>query len=124
MPLKESKYKIVFMWVSGLAAPSYSNFMRVASNTKHLMDFTVWAPEHIYSPNAIVNLSSSLPPLQTIGATDWETFKIDNRFFLVVANSQKISDLGPSSYSINSTVYELSTLTNSFIRFQEILTHR
>uniref|UniRef100_A0A3P8UD37 Thrombospondin type laminin G domain and EAR repeats n=1 Tax=Cynoglossus semilaevis TaxID=244447 RepID=A0A3P8UD37_CYNSE len=61
--------------------------------------------------------------IPTIGATDWETFKIDNRFFLVVANSQKISDLGPSSYSINSTVYELSTLTNSFIRFQEILTH-
>lgn len=62
--------------------------------------------------------------LQTVGATDWETFQIDGRFFLAVANSQKISDHGPSVYSINSTVYELNMLTQTFIRFQDILTHR
>ncbi|AWP13685.1 putative thrombospondin-type laminin G domain and EAR repeat-containing protein-like [Scophthalmus maximus] len=59
----------------------------------------------------------------TVGATDWETFQIDGRFFLAVANSQKVSDGGLSPYSINSTVYELSALTQTFIRFQDILTH-
>uniref|UniRef100_A0A3P8SUB8 Thrombospondin type laminin G domain and EAR repeats n=1 Tax=Amphiprion percula TaxID=161767 RepID=A0A3P8SUB8_AMPPE len=61
--------------------------------------------------------------IPTVGATDWETFQIDGRFFLAVANSQKVSDHGPSLYSINSTVYELNTLTQTFIRFQDILTH-
>ncbi|XP_034429240.1 thrombospondin-type laminin G domain and EAR repeat-containing protein-like isoform X2 [Hippoglossus hippoglossus] len=61
--------------------------------------------------------------IPTVGATDWETFQIEGRFFLAVANSQKISDRGPSPYSINSTVYELSALTQTFIRFQDILTH-
>ncbi|XP_034550291.1 thrombospondin-type laminin G domain and EAR repeat-containing protein-like isoform X2 [Notolabrus celidotus] len=61
--------------------------------------------------------------IPTIGATDWETFQIDGRFFLAVANSQMISGRGPSLYSINSTVYELNTLTQTFIRFQDILTH-
>lgn len=59
-----------------------------------------------------------------MGATDWETFQIDGRFFLVVANSQRVSDDGPSLYSINSTVYELNILTQTFISFQDILTHR
>ncbi|XP_063743946.1 thrombospondin-type laminin G domain and EAR repeat-containing protein-like isoform X3 [Eleginops maclovinus] len=63
------------------------------------------------------------PNTQTLGATDWETFQIDGRFFLAVANSQKVCERGPSLYSINSTVYELNTLTHSFIRFQDILTH-
>ncbi|XP_029283836.1 thrombospondin-type laminin G domain and EAR repeat-containing protein [Cottoperca gobio] len=61
--------------------------------------------------------------IPTVGATDWETFQIDGRFFLAVANSQKVSERGPSLYSINSTVYELNTLTQTFIRFQDILTH-
>ncbi|KAF3694317.1 Thrombospondin-type laminin G domain and EAR repeat-containing protein [Channa argus] len=61
--------------------------------------------------------------IQTVGATDWETFHIDGRFFLAVANSQKVSSRGPSLYSINSTVYELNALTQTFIRFQDILTH-
>ncbi|XP_059198263.1 thrombospondin-type laminin G domain and EAR repeat-containing protein-like [Centropristis striata] len=61
--------------------------------------------------------------IPTVGATDWETFQIDGRFFLAVANSQKVSDRGPSLYSINSTVYELNTLTQTFIRFQDVLTH-
>ncbi|KAE8277781.1 Thrombospondin-type laminin G domain and EAR repeat-containing protein [Larimichthys crocea] len=60
---------------------------------------------------------------RTVGATDWETFQIDGRFFLVVANSQRVSEQGPSLYSINSTVYELNTFTQTFIRFQDILTH-
>uniref|UniRef100_A0A3Q3MM89 Thrombospondin type laminin G domain and EAR repeats n=1 Tax=Mastacembelus armatus TaxID=205130 RepID=A0A3Q3MM89_9TELE len=61
--------------------------------------------------------------IPTVGATDWETFQIDGRFFLAVANSQKVSGRGPSLYSINSTVYELNTLTQTFIRFQDFLTH-
>ncbi|XP_038575910.1 thrombospondin-type laminin G domain and EAR repeat-containing protein-like [Micropterus salmoides] len=61
--------------------------------------------------------------IPTVGATDWETFEIDGRFFLAVANSQKVLGRGPSLYSINSTVYELNTLTRTFIRFQDILTH-
>uniref|UniRef100_A0A3Q3JXF8 Thrombospondin-like N-terminal domain-containing protein n=1 Tax=Monopterus albus TaxID=43700 RepID=A0A3Q3JXF8_MONAL len=61
--------------------------------------------------------------IPTVGATDWEMFQIDGRFFLAVANSQKISDSGPSLYSINSTVYELNTFTQTFIRFQDVLTH-
>nr|XP_033473941.1 thrombospondin-type laminin G domain and EAR repeat-containing protein-like [Epinephelus lanceolatus] len=61
--------------------------------------------------------------IPTVGATDWETFQIDGRFFLAVANSQKVSERGPSLYSINSTVYELNMLTQTFIPFQDILTH-
>uniref|UniRef100_A0A673AP45 Thrombospondin type laminin G domain and EAR repeats n=1 Tax=Sphaeramia orbicularis TaxID=375764 RepID=A0A673AP45_9TELE len=61
--------------------------------------------------------------IPTVGATDWEWFQIDGRFFLAVANSQMVPDRGPSVYSINSTVYELNTLTQTFIRFQDILTH-
>lgn len=62
--------------------------------------------------------------VQTLGATDWETFQVDGRFFLAVANSQKVSERGPSLYSINSTVYELNMLTQTFMPFQDILTHR
>ncbi|XP_068592498.1 thrombospondin-type laminin G domain and EAR repeat-containing protein-like [Cebidichthys violaceus] len=61
--------------------------------------------------------------IPTVGATDWETFQIDGRFFLAVANSQKVWNNGPNLYSINSTVYELNRLTQTFIRFQDILTH-
>ncbi|XP_029967173.1 thrombospondin-type laminin G domain and EAR repeat-containing protein isoform X1 [Salarias fasciatus] len=61
--------------------------------------------------------------IQTVGATDWEMFQIDGRVFLAVANSQKVLERGPSLYSINSTIYELNTLTRTFIRFQDILTH-
>ncbi|KAM4559500.1 thrombospondin-type laminin G domain and EAR repeat-containing protein-like [Odontesthes bonariensis] len=61
--------------------------------------------------------------ITTVGATDWEAFQIDGRFFLAVANSQKVSSQGPIFYSINSTVYELNMLTQTFIRFQDILTH-
>ncbi|XP_072770487.1 thrombospondin-type laminin G domain and EAR repeat-containing protein [Nerophis lumbriciformis] len=65
----------------------------------------------------------SFQNIPTLGATDWETFEIDGRFFLAVANSQKVSERSPSLYSINSTVYELSTISWTFIRFQDILTH-
>uniref|UniRef100_A0A3Q2PYW6 Thrombospondin type laminin G domain and EAR repeats n=1 Tax=Fundulus heteroclitus TaxID=8078 RepID=A0A3Q2PYW6_FUNHE len=61
--------------------------------------------------------------ITTVGATDWEMFQIDGRFFLAVANSQQLSSRGPSLYSINSTVYELNMFTQTFIRFQDILTH-
>ena len=75
-------------------------------------------------PVSDVESSKAVFSLQMVGATDWETFQIDGRFFLAVANSQKVSDRGPSLYSINSTVYELNTLTQTFIPFQDILTHR
>ncbi|XP_061548232.1 thrombospondin-type laminin G domain and EAR repeat-containing protein-like [Phycodurus eques] len=62
--------------------------------------------------------------IPTLGATDWEPFELGGRFFLAVANSQNLSLwLGSSRYSINSTIYELSTLTWTFERFQDILTH-
>ncbi|KAF7641559.1 hypothetical protein LDENG_00277550, partial [Lucifuga dentata] len=62
--------------------------------------------------------------IPTVGATDWEMFQINSRFFLAVANSQMVLERGPSLYSINSTIYELNTFTRTFIRFQDILTHR
>ncbi|MEQ2161984.1 hypothetical protein GOODEAATRI_015313, partial [Goodea atripinnis] len=52
------------------------------------------------------------------------TVAIDDRFFLAVANSQQLSSRGPSLYNINSTVYELNMFTQTFIRFQDILTYR
>ncbi|XP_068602720.1 thrombospondin-type laminin G domain and EAR repeat-containing protein-like [Brachionichthys hirsutus] len=61
--------------------------------------------------------------IPTVGATDWETFQIHGRFFLAVANSQKVPERGPSLYSINSTIYELNIFTQTFIPFQDILTH-
>ncbi|XP_075871955.1 thrombospondin-type laminin G domain and EAR repeat-containing protein-like isoform X2 [Nelusetta ayraudi] len=61
--------------------------------------------------------------IPTFGATDWESFQVDGRYFLVVANSQKVWQHGPSVYNINSTVYELNTLTRTFIPFQDLLTH-
>uniref|UniRef100_A0A8C6TP60 Thrombospondin-type laminin G domain and EAR repeats b n=1 Tax=Neogobius melanostomus TaxID=47308 RepID=A0A8C6TP60_9GOBI len=61
--------------------------------------------------------------IPTQGAVDWEAFSFEGRYFLAVANSQRVSERGPSNYSINSTVYELNPLTQSFLRFQDILTH-
>ncbi|KAM6934658.1 thrombospondin-type laminin G domain and EAR repeat-containing protein-like [Xenentodon cancila] len=61
--------------------------------------------------------------ITTVGAADWEMFQIDGRFFLAVANSQKLSVDGLNLHSINSTVYELNLLTQTFIHFQSILTH-
>ncbi|XP_068185867.1 thrombospondin-type laminin G domain and EAR repeat-containing protein [Antennarius striatus] len=78
------------------------------------------------SSTVYVWLDGRFQPYQsipTLGATDWETFQIHGRFFLAVANSQKVPDHGPSLYSINSTIYELNTLTQTFIPFQDVLTH-
>nr|XP_046260657.1 thrombospondin-type laminin G domain and EAR repeat-containing protein-like [Scatophagus argus]XP_046260658.1 thrombospondin-type laminin G domain and EAR repeat-containing protein-like [Scatophagus argus] len=78
------------------------------------------------SSTVYVWLDGCFQPFQsipTVGATDWEVFQIDGRLFLAVANSQKVSDHGPSLYSINSTVYELNKFTQTFIPFQNILTH-
>ncbi|XP_056144945.1 thrombospondin-type laminin G domain and EAR repeat-containing protein-like [Lampris incognitus] len=61
--------------------------------------------------------------IPTVGATDWEMFQIEERYFLVVANSQRVVERSPSLYSLNSTIYELNTLTQTFIRFQDLLTH-
>ncbi|KAF5891519.1 thrombospondin-type laminin G domain and EAR repeat-containing protein-like, partial [Clarias magur] len=60
--------------------------------------------------------------IQTFGAIDWEMFQINNRFFLAVANSQKLSDSGAVLYNINSTIYELNTTSQSFVKFQDIAT--
>ncbi|TSR51427.1 Thrombospondin-type laminin G domain and EAR repeat-containing protein [Bagarius yarrelli] len=60
--------------------------------------------------------------IRTFGAIDWEMFQIDNRFFLAVANSQKLSDSSTVVYNINSTIYELNTTSQSFIKFQDITT--
>ncbi|KAK3569437.1 hypothetical protein QTP86_030069 [Hemibagrus guttatus] len=61
-------------------------------------------------------------PATTFGAIDWEMFQIDNRFFLAVANSQKLSDSSTVLYNINSTIYELNTTSQNFIKFQDIAT--
>lgn len=67
---------------------------------------------------------NSIWSFQTFGAIDWEMFQIDNRFFLAVANSQKLSDSNTVVYNINSTIYELNTTSQSFIKFQDIATSR
>ena len=59
---------------------------------------------------------------QTSGATDWEMFEIGGRVFLAVANGE-LHTHGSSQYSINSTIYELNMELQTFIRFQDILTH-
>ncbi|KAL0985671.1 hypothetical protein UPYG_G00160290 [Umbra pygmaea] len=61
--------------------------------------------------------------IKTVGATDWEMFQIGNRYFLAVANGQMLSEKGPSVYNINSTIYELNIMTQTFIKFQDILTN-
>ncbi|XP_065818607.1 thrombospondin-type laminin G domain and EAR repeat-containing protein isoform X1 [Labrus bergylta] len=91
----------------------------VVANTFDGQTTTISSTVYVWL-NGCFQTFQSIP---TIGATDWETFQIDGRFFLAVANSQMISGRGPSLYSINSTVYELNTLTQTFIRFQDILTH-
>ncbi|CAL1581616.1 unnamed protein product [Knipowitschia caucasica] len=60
--------------------------------------------------------------IPTQGAVDWEAFSFDGRHFLAVANSQRVSDRAVD-YTINSTIYELSTLSHSFLPFQNLLTH-
>ncbi|KAJ8282349.1 hypothetical protein COCON_G00048680 [Conger conger] len=61
--------------------------------------------------------------ISTFGATDWEMFQIGNRVFLAVANGQKFYENVPSLYAINSTIYELSTTTKTFLKFQDIVTY-
>ncbi|CAB1346874.1 unnamed protein product [Coregonus sp. 'balchen'] len=46
-----------------------------------------------------------------------------NRYFLAVANGQKLNERGPSHYNINSTIYELNSITQTFIKFQDIVTN-
>ncbi|XP_031436015.2 thrombospondin-type laminin G domain and EAR repeat-containing protein-like, partial [Clupea harengus] len=60
--------------------------------------------------------------ITTSGATDWEMFEIGGRVFLAVANGE-LHTHGSSQYSINSTIYELNMELQTFIRFQDILTH-
>ncbi|KAJ8004417.1 hypothetical protein DPEC_G00135500 [Dallia pectoralis] len=75
--------------------------------------------------NIYIWLGGTFRPFQSIktaGATDWEMFQIGNRYFLAVANSQSWNDRGPSLYNINSTIYELNVMTQTFIKFQDILT--
>ncbi|KAJ8255330.1 hypothetical protein GJAV_G00203650 [Gymnothorax javanicus] len=61
--------------------------------------------------------------ISTFGATDWEMFQIGNRVFLAVANGQKFYENVPSLYAINSTIYELSMTTKTFLKFQDIVTY-
>uniref|UniRef100_A0A8C1SQG5 Thrombospondin-type laminin G domain and EAR repeats b n=1 Tax=Cyprinus carpio TaxID=7962 RepID=A0A8C1SQG5_CYPCA len=61
--------------------------------------------------------------ITTFGAIDWEMFQIENRVFLAVANSQMLTEEGKILYSINSTIYELSMTSQTFIKFQEIETN-
>uniref|UniRef100_A0A3Q4BND1 Uncharacterized protein n=1 Tax=Mola mola TaxID=94237 RepID=A0A3Q4BND1_MOLML len=103
-----------FLVVAGFPSANQDPQITMASGS---IDYTCFSITTLH-------ISLDLQILHTLGlTTDWETFQIDDRFFLVVANSQKVAGHGPSLYSINSTVYELNTFTQSFIPFQDILTH-
>ncbi|MFT7818143.1 thrombospondin-type laminin G domain and EAR repeat-containing protein-like, partial [Arapaima gigas] len=80
---------------------------------------------HINS-NIYIWMDGLFQPFQaimTLGATDWEMFQIGNRTFLAVANSQMLHQKGPSLYALNSTIYELSITTKTFLKFQDIGTY-
>ncbi|KPP72316.1 hypothetical protein Z043_108689, partial [Scleropages formosus] len=80
---------------------------------------------HINS-NIYIWMDGMFQPFQAIatqGATDWEMFQIGNRTFLAVANSQMLYQKGPSLYALNSTIYELSMTTKTFLKFQDIGTY-
>ena len=51
-------------------------------------------------------------------------FQIGNRFFLAVANSQRLEGSGSILYNINSTIYELNMTSQTFVKFQDITTSR
>lgn len=75
--------------------------------------------------NVLSCFNYSLPlSIQTLGATDWEMFRIGDRYFLAVANGHMLYDRRPSLYAINSTIYELDMVTQMFITFQNIGTYR
>nr|XP_029513530.1 thrombospondin-type laminin G domain and EAR repeat-containing protein-like [Oncorhynchus nerka] len=50
-------------------------------------------------------------------------FQVKDRYFLAVANGQKLNERGPSHYNINSTIYELNVITQTFVKFQDIVTN-
>ncbi|GCB78528.1 hypothetical protein scyTo_0016830, partial [Scyliorhinus torazame] len=62
----------------------------------------------------------------TYGATDWEVFRVRERVFLAVANSQSyetgaLNRINP--FNINSTIYELNITAQMFVKFQDIPTN-
>ncbi|TRZ00568.1 hypothetical protein DNTS_022952 [Danionella cerebrum] len=71
-------------------------------------------------------LGGTFQPYQSIttyGAIDWEVFQIENRVFLAVANSQMLTEEGKILYSINSSIYELSIASQTFLKFQDVQTN-
>ena len=65
--------------------------------------------------------------MQTVGATDWEFFKVDNDFFLVVSNAFNYGpDVDPEAdpYKTNSTIYRLNKTLKTFEVYQNIVTYR
>jgi hypothetical protein len=61
--------------------------------------------------------------LDTHGAIDLESFQIDSRYFLAVANAQDTTMTSVGQFTLNSTIYEYNSEQNKFVKFQEILTH-
>ena len=62
--------------------------------------------------------------LQTVGASDWEFFQFDNRYFLAVANGfDKVASSTESQRTSNSSIYELNVRDAKFVLYQEIETH-
>lgn len=78
----------------------------------------------VSTPVRVKAFISSKKIFQTFGAIDWEMFQIENRVFLAVANSQMLTEEGTILYSINSSIYELSMTSQTFIKFQDIETNR
>ncbi|KAI2660525.1 Thrombospondin-type laminin G domain and EAR repeat-containing protein [Labeo rohita] len=103
----------------------------------------------IYKWNPVTEFFEVNQTIPTTGAYDWEFFTIGPYYFLVVANTfngrstvidstiyiwlegmfqpyQSITMLteeGKILYSINSTIYELSMTSQTFIKFQDIETN-
>ena len=55
-------------------------------------------------------------------AMDWEHVAIGSRHFLALANNRISGAGGIIKYNLNSTIYEFSTTTDSFIVFQSVPT--
>uniref|UniRef100_A0A8C1YF50 Thrombospondin type laminin G domain and EAR repeats n=1 Tax=Cyprinus carpio TaxID=7962 RepID=A0A8C1YF50_CYPCA len=114
----------IYIWLGGMFQPY--QFITVSEivilSSLSMIIITMEAPRGHTHP-FYTCLSKSIHFFQTFGAIDWEMFQIENRVFLAVANSQMLTEEGTILYSINSTIYELSMTSQTFIKFQEIETN-
>ncbi|XP_039274415.2 thrombospondin-type laminin G domain and EAR repeat-containing protein-like [Styela clava] len=62
--------------------------------------------------------------IETMGASDWEFFEIDGRFYLAVANTFDLDTRvsGERNYRISSPIYELNIYLQRFEKIQDVIT--